>query len=131
MATTPRTADGVVRIFKVKPGDVRNTDEGVEVTCKGAAQILDMKASSVRRRHYRGDIEGEVRGRDLWMPLASVLNYLKNRKPAGRPIETGAGVRRRERERARASASAASSRPAPKRTSKAGGKSKKSGARKK
>jgi hypothetical protein len=77
----------------------RTTGRGLEVTTTAAGKILDMLPSSVRRRARPpyNDIEGEEKGRDLWLYLDSVLAYGETRREAGRPIDTIAGESKNKR----------------------------------
>lgn len=128
----PTTPAGAIKKYDLEPDSVRAGKEGVEVTSKGAGKILDMKASSVRRRHYLGDIQGAVAGRDLWLSLESVIKYKKTRKAPGRPVETGAGLGRKrptkEGGKSRAASRPAASKKSGKKAAKKAGKASKKSA---
>ena len=55
------------------------------VTTPEAAKYLDVCAPHIRLLLYRGDLEGEKIGRDLWVTKDSLAAYRENRRPVGRP----------------------------------------------
>lgn len=59
------------------------------ITVEEAAEQLGMDASSVRKLIRRGKISAERRGEKIWdVDAASVAQYARGRKPAGRPVGT-------------------------------------------
>ena len=83
---------------------VKNVDE---VTTPEAARFLNVTPPHIRLLFYRGILQGEKRGRDLWISKESLIAYQKNRRPAGRPegsiskkpTENKRGEREREYQR--------------------------------
>jgi excisionase family DNA binding protein len=55
------------------------------VTTPEAAAYLDVTPPHIRLLLYRGDLEGEKIGRDLWITKESLIAYRENRRPVGRP----------------------------------------------
>lgn len=56
------------------------------VTTPEAAAYLDVTPPHIRLLLYRGDLEGEKIGRDLWITKESLIAYRENRRPVGRPL---------------------------------------------
>ena|ERR1051325_10676859 len=59
-----------------------------EVTTPEAARFLGVTPPHIRLLYYKNVLRGEKRGRDLWITRESLDEYLKNRRPAGRPEGT-------------------------------------------
>jgi excisionase family DNA binding protein len=55
------------------------------VTTPEVAEYLRVTAPHIRLLLYRGDLEGEKKGRDLWITKESLIAYRENRRPVGRP----------------------------------------------
>jgi excisionase family DNA binding protein len=55
------------------------------MTTPEAAAYLGVTPPHIRLLLYRGDLEGEKIGRDLWITKESLIAYSENRRPVGRP----------------------------------------------
>lgn len=55
------------------------------VTTPEAARYLGVTPPHIRLLLYRGDLDGEKIGRDLWITKESLMAYRENRRPVGRP----------------------------------------------
>jgi excisionase family DNA binding protein len=58
------------------------------LTTPEAAEYLGVTAPHIRLLLYNKVLQGEKRGRDLWITVESLEEYQKNRRPAGRPEGT-------------------------------------------
>lgn len=68
-----------------------------ERTTEEAAVILGITESGVRQQYRRGNIDGRLVGRKLWISLEAIRTYRRERRPPGRPIDTITGESKNKR----------------------------------
>lgn len=60
-------------------------------TSEEAAEMLGLSPATMRQLVRREKIEGQREGRNLWISLASIKRYMRERQPVGRPLDTITG----------------------------------------
>lgn len=72
-------------------------DAPPDLTTTEAAALLGVSAGRVRQLIVAGRLPSTKRGRDRFIPRAAAVALRDQDRPVGRPVTTGAGLRRRRR----------------------------------